>query len=332
MAKLLVFIPCYNEEPHLREVLDRIPTCIKGVKTVDLLVIDDGSTDATAEVASSTDGVSVLRNRVNMGISLTFQRGIEYALRSGYDIAVNIDGDGQFSPEEIPKLIQPILDGEADFVAGTRFANGDGTIRKKPEHMSVFKYYGNRLGAWILSRLYQHRFTDVTCGFRAYNRNAMLSLNINNSLTYTQESFQILARERMAIVQCPITVLYDSDRKSRVVKSISGFILGSAVGIIRTFRDHEPTRFFTFLGSLFFLPGVALDGFLLIHFLSTGRFSPYIFIGFVGAYLKGLGILIWVVGFSADMQRESRLNQEKILKMLKASQGSMISDQQHEQD
>ena len=332
MTKLLVFIPCYNEASHLKEVLARIPTRIEGISVIDLLVIDDGSTDATVEVASSIEGVRVLRNRTNMGISLSFQRGIEYALQSGYDVAVNIDGDGQFSPKEIPALIQPILDGEADFVAGTRFADKAGGVPKRPEHMPLVKYLGNRLGAWILSRLYRQTFSDVTCGFRAYNHTAMLSLNINNNLTYTQESFQILARERLAIVQCPITVTYDTKRKSRVVKSAFGFILGSAIRIIRTFRDHEPLQFFGWLGSLLFVPGVMLDGFLLIHYLNAGRFSPYIFVGFIGAYLKALGILIWVVGFGADMQRESRLNQEKILRMLKADRRRNIPDQQDEQD
>lgn len=185
--------------------------------------------------------------------------------------------------------------------------------------MPVVKYYGNRFGAWILSRLYKHKFSDVTCGFRAYNREAMLSLNINNSLTYTQESFQILVRAKMEIVQCPITVTYYPNRQSRVVKSVPGFIFNSAVGILRTFRDHEPLRFFGWLGSLLFIPGVLMDVFLLAHYLNTGKFSPFIFVGFGGAYLKMLGILIWVVGFGADMQRESRLNQEKILKLLKSN-------------
>ena len=317
--RLLVFIPCYNEAKHLDSVLRCIPKQINGVSGMDILVLDDGSTDDTARVANAVEGVKVLRNPTNKGISLTFQKGIAYALESGYDIAVSIDGDGQFSPEEIPVLVEPILEGQADFVAGSRFVDDSGKPRKRPAHMPPVKYLGNRFGAFILSRLYKQRFSDVTCGFRAYNRNAMLSLNINNTLTYTQESFQILARAKLDIVQRPVTVTYDPQRKSRVVKSVGGFIFNSAVGILRTFRDHEPLRFFGWMGSVLFIPGVLLDVFLLIHFLNAGRFSPYIFVGFTGAYLKALGILIWVVGFGADMQRENRLNQERIIKLLKTN-------------
>src|SRR5690606_31417750 len=140
-----------------------------------------------------------------------------FALEHGYDVMVNIDGDLQFAPEDIPKFVEPIVAGDADFVAADRFTDPETSAEKHPDNMPTAKYYGNKLGAYIVSKLSNREFRDVTCGFRSYNRDALYALNINGRHTYTQESFQVLAAKGLRIATVPVVVKYFKGRKSRVV-------------------------------------------------------------------------------------------------------------------
>lgn len=304
--KLTIFSICLNEEKTIGELLDRIPKHIEGIDEIVTMVIDDGSTDNTVNIAKE-HGALVFSNHTQKKLAYSFQYAINKSLEMNSDISVNIDGDLQFLPEEIALLVKPIVDGKADFVAGNRFST------TKPTDMSLGKYLGNKLGAYVISKLTQNKFTDVTCGFRAYNREAMLNMNINSKYTYTQESFQLLASKNLNIVQVPITVKYYIGRKSRVVKSILNFITVSAFNIIRAFRDFAPIKFFGFLGSIPFLFGLISMIFVGIHWLNTGEFSPYKFLGLLGLYLFSLGLLIGLVGLLSDMIGRMINNQEKIL-------------------
>lgn len=304
--KLVIFSICLNEEKTIGEVLDRIPKEVEGVEEIIRFVVDDGSSDNTVNVAKE-HGALVFSNTVQKRLAYSFQFAINKALEMGADIAVNIDGDLQFSPEEIPLLVKPILEGEADFVAANRFEG------QKPEGMSSSKYYGNKLGAYVISKLIQKQFPDVTCGFRAYNREAMLNMNINSKYTYTQESFQLMTSKKMNIVQVPITVKYFRGRKSRVVKSIFSFITLSVFNILRAFRDFAPIKFFGILGLFPFFLGLLCTTFVGIYWLKTGEFSPYKFLGFSGIYLVTLGLLIGLIGLLSDMLGRMLNNQEKIL-------------------
>lgn len=304
--KLTIFSICINEEKTIGELLDRIPKHIEGIDEIVTMVIDDGSTDNTVNIAKE-HGALVFSNHTQKKLAYSFQYAITKSLEMNSDISVNIDGDLQFLPEEILLLVKPIVEGKADFVAGNRFST------TRPTDMSLGKYLGNKLGAYVISKLTQNNFTDVTCGFRAYNREAMLNMNINSKYTYTQESFQLLASKNLNIVQVPITVKYYIGRKSRVVKSILNFITVSAFNIIRAFRDFAPIKFFGFLGSIPFLLGLAFMIFVGIHWLNTGDFTPYKFLGLLGLYLFSLGLVIGLVGILSDMIGRMINNQEKIL-------------------
>lgn len=296
--------------------MDRMPHKIDGVSKTDVLLIDDGSTDNTAELARKK-GAMVLSDGVNRGLAIRFRQAIEYTLENGYDVMVNIDGDLQFAPEDIPKFVAPIVAGEADFVAADRFTDPETGQEKQPDNMPAAKYYGNKLGAYIVSRLSKQQFRDVTCGFRSYNRDALYALNINGKHTYTQESFQLLAAKGMRIATVPVTVKYFKDRKSRVVTSIPRYVGTSALNILRSFRDFAPLRFFTVLGTIPFVIGLVCVIWLGWHWLQTGEFSPYKFVGFTGLYLISLGIFLYALGLLADMQVRILNNQEKTYEALR---------------
>ncbi len=318
MTKLIVFSICKDEEQTIGELLDRMPRQIEGISEMEVLVISDGSNDRTADIARE-HGAIVIEGATQKRLAFRFQEAINIALDRGADIAVNIDGDLQFSPEDIPLFVAPILNHEADFVAADRFTDPHTGERRRPQNMPAGKYLANRLGARIVGSLSGEPFADVTCGFRSYNRRAMLALNINSKYTYTQESFQLLAYNRLDIVSLPTEVKYFPERTSRVVTSFWQFLGNSAVNILRSFRDFAPLRFFTLLGMPPFLFGFASSGLVGIHWLRTGKTSPYTSLGILGVYLFSLGLIIFVVGLLADMLGRSARNQEKILRELKVS-------------
>ena len=311
--KLVVFSICLNEEKTIGELLDRIPKKIKGIDEIVKIVIDDGSTDKTSEIAKK-HGALVFSNGKQKKLAYSFQIAVDKVLEMDADIAVNIDGDLQFMPEEIPLLVSPILQGKADFVAANRFNNAN-----RPEHMPLGKYLGNRIGAYIVSKLSNKKFADVTCGFRAYNRDALLSMNINNKFTYTQEAFQILASKNFNITQVPVTIKYFKGRKSRVVSSVFSYIFTSGFNIVRVFKDFAPMKFFGILSAFPVVIGFICLAFVSIHWLNTGVFFPYKFIGFTGLYLFSLGIVILLFGALSDMLGRILNNQEKILYFTKRS-------------
>lgn len=304
--KLVVFSICLNESKTIAELLNRILSQIEGIDEIVKTVVDDGSTDNTVQIAKG-HGAIVFENITQKRLAHSFQFAINKALEMGADLAVNIDGDLQFKPEEIPNLVKPILDGKADFVAGNRFHD------LRPQDMSVGKYYGNKLGAYVISRLARKQFQDVTCGFRAYGREAMLNMNINSKYTYTQESFQLMANKKLNIVQVPVSIKYYEGRKSRVVSGIMSFITVSAFNILRAFRDFAPIKFFGWLAILPFLLGLMCLIFFLGHWLTTGEFSPYKFVGFTGIYLVTLGLIVALFAILSDMLGRMLNNQEKIL-------------------
>jgi len=316
--KLLVFSICKDEEKTVAELIRRIPKNISGVSEVNIWIIDDGSKDKTAEVAKAS-GANVVSDGSQKRLAYRFRQALDIAIENKADLMVNIDGDLQFNPEDIPKLVKPIVENKSDFVVADRFTGADG-IKRKPENMSSAKYYGNAIGAMIVSALSKQRFNDVTCGFRAYNRSAIIKLNINAQYTYTQESFQVLALKKLRIVTLPIEVKYFVGRKSRVVSSIPAFVWSSAINIIRSYRDFAPLRFFGIFGLFPFIIGLIAGIFFVWHWISTGSLSPYKFVGLGSLYFLTIGGFIWSLGLLADMLSRMLNNQEKILERLKKSE------------
>ncbi|MBI4826624.1 MAG: glycosyltransferase [Nitrospirae bacterium] len=301
-----VIIPAFNEEGHIKDVLDSLPPFID--KTI---VIDDCSSDRTSELAASS-GAVVLRHDVNMGVGTVFNTGLEYVMKYGFDIMVNIDGDGQFSALDIHKLIDPIVEGKADFVTASRFMNPE-LIPDMPK----IKFWGNKRMSELISRLSGKRFYDVSCGFRAYSRDTLMRLNLFGSFTYTQESFLDLTFKKVRIREVPVRVKYFKDRESRVASSIPNYVLQTLKIIFRTYRDYRPLRFFWSIAFILFVVSLLFGSILLFHYFSTGRFSGQIWSGFVGAFFFINAMALFVTGVIADILYRIRINQEKILYRLK---------------
>jgi glycosyltransferase involved in cell wall biosynthesis len=314
--KLLIVSVCKNEAATIEELIKRIPRKYPNVKNVDICIVDDGSTDGTAELARKA-GATVISDGVSKGLAFRFREVLDMALQEDVDVLVNIDGDLQFKPEDIPKIADPVLENKADFVAADRFFDEKTKKLRRPHNMPAGKYYGNKLGAWVVSRLARHKFNDVTCGFRAYNRDAILALNLNSTHTYTQESFQILAAKRMRILTLPTYVAYYKGRKSRVVTSLVSYIATSSLNIMRAYRDFAPLRFFFSVGMVPFLLGLACLVFFLVHWIVTGSFSPFKFVGFTGLYLVTMAFFLWALGLMSDMMVRIQGTQEKMYEDIK---------------
>lgn len=308
-ASVAIIIPALNEAMTIAGVVKACRTVLDpALFTVAVWVVDDGSRDRTAELARQ-EGAHVISHGANRGVGRAFQTGLAEALSSGAEIIVNIDADGQFNPADLPTLLEPILKHRADMVTASRF--------KDPQlvpDMPRANLWGNRMMSWIISSIARHRFYDVSCGFRAYAREAALRLNLWGDFTYTQESLLDMHVKGMRIEEVPLRVRGQREHgTSRVASSLFRYGVRAATIILHTYRDFWPLQFFGWLSLVFFLPGVGLLGFLLWHRVRTGQFSPQIWAGFVGASLAALGILVLITGVLADMLKRLRLNQEAIL-------------------
>lgn len=306
--KLVVIIPAFNEAKTVAGVVSAIPRQLDGVDEVRALVVDDGSTDATASEGRKA-GAEVVAHGRNRGVGAAFRTGLAAALERGADVAVNIDADGQFDPADIPALIRPILAGEADFVTCTRFGRRD--LRPR---MPLVKRLGNRLVCSIVNVVAKQRFTDVSCGFRAYSREAALRLNLFGDFTYTQETFIDLAGKHVRMAEVPLAVRGVREfGESRVAASLPAYALNSLSIILRAARDLKPMLFFGSIGLAVFGVGCVLGAFVLGHWLATGRTSPYT--QFLTGSAAGLilGFLLFVLALIADMLGRQRRIEEELL-------------------
>lgn len=305
--KIVVIIPALNESKTIESVIAGIPP-LDGVDCVDTIVVDDGSRDDTAAVARAA-GAIVVSHPVNRGVGAAFRTGTEAALAHGADIIVNIDADGQFNPGDIPALIAPILQGEADCVTCTRFRD-----KQMTSSMPPIKQFGNRLAVWVVNMVTGLRLSDVTCGFRAFTREAALRLTLFGEFTYTQESLIEMAAKRLRIAEVPLAVRGAREHgRSRVVHSISGYVLRSGLIMLRAARDVKPMRFFGTIGLAVLLVGLALGTIVVVHWLFTGKTSPYTQLLVGSAIGLILGFLLLVLALIADMLGRQRRMLEELL-------------------
>jgi glycosyltransferase involved in cell wall biosynthesis len=305
---LSILIPALNEEETIGKVIDSLPKKLNSINKINIIVVNDGSTDKTAKIAEEK-GAIVIDHKKNRGVGKSFQDGLEKAIVLKSDIMVSIDADGQFDAKEIPKLIQPLIDNEADLVSGSRFIDP----KYIPEKMPRIKVWGNRRVAKLISWATGQKFHDVSCGFRAYSKEAMLWMNLFGKFTYTQETFLDLTYKGLIIKEVPVTVQYFEGRKSRVASNVGAYAFKAFNIIFRTVKDYHPLKFFGLSGSFLFIVGLGLDIFVFTHFINNGTFFPYKMFGFLGAFLNAIGIMIIFIGILADLIDRVRVTEEKIL-------------------
>ncbi len=310
--KLVVIIPALNEEATVADVITGIPRDVCGVGEVQVIVVDDGSTDGTARVAAEA-GATVISHRHNRGLGAAFRTGITTALNAGAQVIVNVDADGQFNPADIPALIEPILASQADMATCSRFARQEFV----PE-MPVMKKWGNkmmcRLVNWIC---WGSHFTDVSCGFRAYSRETAMRLTLFGNFDYCQETFIDLVAKGVHIVEVPLRVRGQREfGKSRVANNLWSYTWSSGAIILRAARDIRPLAFFGSIGVVLFILGVLCGGTVFGWWLATGHTSPIRSLLIGSAAFLILGFLLIVLALISDMLgRHQQLQQEILLRM-----------------
>lgn len=308
--KVVVMIPAYNEERTIGRVVRAIPrNC---AEKVEVLVVDDGSKDKTVAVSKEAGADYFVCHKTNLKLGKTFKDGIDKALEVGADIIVNIDADGQFNPNDIPKLLQPIIDGEADMVTCSRFKD-PALIPQMPK----IKIFGNKFFAKILNFFLRRNYYDTQCGFRAYSKEAALHLILFGRHTYTQEVFIDLVKKGFRIVEVPCKVKGQRIGKSRVVQNVFSYGIKSALIILRSARDYEPFKFFGFPGFILAGLGSLTSLVLFIRWIIIGRFDPFLVVAYVNILLIIVGILLIILGLLADMLDRNRQLEEEILYRMK---------------
>jgi glycosyltransferase involved in cell wall biosynthesis len=301
MIKMLVAVPALNEEATIADVVSRIPDTIAGVDSVDILVVDDGSTDRTAELAIGA-GAEVTSHGRNLGLGDAFRSALEHARRGGYRYLVTLDADGQFNPADIPTLAAPVITGKADFTSASRFLCPEYT----PE-MSRIKKRGNRIVAGIVSRLSGVEIKDATCGFRAYGPNALEMLSSFSRFTYTQEVIIDLAGKGMKIEEVPLRILGERpEGKSRISSNLWRYAFLSLAAMYSSAQGHYPWRFYGRPALLLIVPGFICDLAILLRWLIIGRITPYAGIAIGGLFVITFGILMLLFASVANISTNSR--------------------------
>jgi glycosyltransferase involved in cell wall biosynthesis len=294
LTSLLVLIPCLNEDRTIGSVIARIPATIEGIGRIDVAVVDDGSTDDTARVAGE-HGARVLRHGRNLGVGAALRTGLRHARIHDYDFVVNIDGDGQFAPEDIPEILAPVIAGEADLVTASRFADPD----LVPD-MPAIKKWGNRRISALVGYLTGQRLHDVSCGFRAYSAQTVRALNLVGNFTYTHEVILQACFQGFRVREVPVPVIGEREfGESRVASNLFRYARLSSRIIVSSFFYFHPMRVFGAISIVFLLPALAIGAFFLYHRFSTGEFTPHIWAGFASAFLFVLGCIAMMIGFIA---------------------------------
>jgi glycosyltransferase involved in cell wall biosynthesis len=290
--KLIIQIPCYNEEEYLGVTLNDLPKKLEGIDKIEYLIIDDGSTDKTVEVAKKMGVNYIIRHNNNLGLARAFATGIENCLKLGADIIVNTDADNQYCAADIEKLIKPILDGIADIVIGARPID-------RIKHFSTTKKILQRVGSSVVRFFSKTDVLDATSGFRAISKEAAYHISIFSNYTYTLETIIQAGRKGLAITSVPIRV-NPITRPSKLVKSSFHYVCSSIITIFRIFIIYRPFRFFVILSLVFFTFGLAL-GFRFLYFFMTGFGNGHVQSLILMLVLIILGFLLFIMGLVADL-------------------------------
>jgi glycosyltransferase involved in cell wall biosynthesis len=323
MTKLIVQIPAYNEQDTIAEAIRSIPRSVSDLDQVEVLVIDDGSTDSTAETARLAGADHVIRHRTNRGLAMAFQTGIETAISLGADIIVNTDADNQYDAADIPRLVEPVLQGRADIVVGDRQTD-------QVPHFSAAKKRLQKFGSALVRQLSGTDVPDAVSGFRAMSRAAAMQLNIGSDFSYTIEMLIQAGHERLAVASVPVRT-NPTPRQSRLFKSTSQFLFKSSLTLLRIYVTYKPLRAFVTVGIILELIGlIPMLRFLYFYFTDggAGHVQSLIFGSsflLMGGLFFMFGLLAELIGFnrktlSRSLEKIRRLEQE--LRELRSRPGS----------
>ncbi|PQV43133.1 glycosyltransferase family 2 protein [Methanohalophilus euhalobius] len=309
MIKLVVMIPAYNEENTIGKVVREIPAKINGIDQIEILVINDGSEDRTVEEALNAGAHRIMSHKTNLGLAKSFRDGLNEALSIGADIIVNTDADFQYNQTEIPKLIEPILQEQADIVIGDRQI-------EKLDHMPKGKYFGNKIATWVTRRATGWPVKDAQTGFRAFSREAARKMNLTGEYTYVQETLIQAAQKDLTLVQIPIE-FRRREGKSRLIANLLGYAASAGVTISRSYRDYNPLKVFSGIGIATIFIGVIFGSRVLVHYWQTGMVTPYLPSAVLTTVLVIVGLLAFIFGLLADMIKTQKILSEEILYRLK---------------
>ncbi len=296
--KLIIQIPCLNEEQTLPMTLRDLPRHIDGIDEIEWLVIDDGSSDRTCEVARENGVKHIVRFTRNRGLARAFTAGLDACLRLGADIIVNTDADNQYCGADIGKLIRPILDGKAEMVIGDRCID---TI----EEFSPLKKRLQKLGSWFVREISGTDVPDTTSGFRAFSREAALRLNIISTFSYTLESIIQAGKKNITVAHVPIRT-NPKTRDSRLFGSIPQYVARSVVTIVRMYTMFRPLHVFTLIGTALFCGGLGL-GMRFLYYFFSGQGSGHVQSLILSGSLMVTGIVTYLIGILADVISFNRM-------------------------
>jgi glycosyltransferase involved in cell wall biosynthesis len=319
--KLIIQIPCLNEEATLPETIADLPNAVAGIDEVELLVIDDGSTDRTVEVARDCGVEHIVRLTNNKGLAAAFQAGLDACLKLGGDVIVNTDADNQYSGADVAKLVAPILAGEADMVVGDREV---GTI----EHFSRQKKALQRIGSWVVRRISGTEVSDTTSGFRAYNREAALGLIVVDNFTYTLESLIQAGKMLVAVDQAQIAT-NPQTRESRLFQSTGSYVRRNALSILRVYARYEPLRVFATAGLIVAILAVAAWMPFLVDWIVNGDTTGHIQSLILGAVLFIAAIQLIALGVIGDLLAGQRVMTQRVFERVRRVELSLGVEPSH---
>lgn len=310
--KLIIQIPALNEEATLASTIRDLPKKIKGIDEIKLLVINDGSTDNTVEVAKDSGADHLVNFTKTQGLARAFQAGLDACLKLGADIIVNTDADNQYEGSDIEKLVQPILTGKADIVVGDRMI-------KDLKHFSPLKRFLQLTGSWVVRNLSGTDIPDATSGFRAYSRRAAMKLNIISEFTYTLETVIQAGKKRMMITHVPIKA-HKVERQSRLFKNTYNYIKRSAISLLRIYTMYEPLKIFFYIGILLSSLGILLFLRFLWFYFFTSEGGGHVQSLLFGIAFLVVGVQIFLIGLVADLIASNRKLLEQVLLILKSEE------------
>lgn len=307
--KLVVTIPAYNEEKTISGVIAEIPRKIEGIDKVEILLINDGSTDNTVEKAREAGVDIILSHKKNKGLGVTFKDGLDAALEMGADIIVNIDGDGQYNAQEIGALAKPIVENKADIVLGWRDID-------RLVFMPKGKKWGNKIATRLTTMVSGLLIKDAQSGFRAFSRESALRINLSGKYTYVQETIIEATHKGLTIEQIPIE-FRPRKGESRLIPNLSTYARRAGTTILDTYWNYHPLKIFSFIGLFLIFLGAIFGAIALTHFIQDETISGYTPVAIVAIVLAIIGLQSIILGFFANAIKKQRLLQEEILYRLK---------------